>query len=161
VEFIKKGDIVSVPLMFVAAKQNFDRYLFKCKWRSPEELTDMWDGMGVNGGQEYVMVPCADFNLLKFLTKIKPKILDLTMLTDIPNRFHGAVMAGVKAGRIYRVQGQLSSVCLKLPIIRCSYVIVGDLNEERLAHARSFGCETINLTNGIPVQEQIAMIVGA
>jgi hypothetical protein len=24
---------------------------------------------------------------------------------------------------------------------------------------RSFGCETINLTNGIPVQEQIAMIV--
>jgi glutathione-independent formaldehyde dehydrogenase len=24
----------------------------------------------------------------------------------------------------------------------------------------SFGCETINLTNGIPVQEQIAMIVG-
>jgi glutathione-independent formaldehyde dehydrogenase len=34
------------------------------------------------------------------------------------------------------------------------------INEERLAHARSFGCETINLTNGIPVQEQIAMIVG-
>jgi hypothetical protein len=37
VEFIKKGDIVSVPLMFVAAVKivkRFDRYLFKCKWRS-------------------------------------------------------------------------------------------------------------------------------
>jgi threonine dehydrogenase-like Zn-dependent dehydrogenase len=45
-----------------------------------------------------------------------------------------------------------------LSIIRCSYCIV-DLNEERLAHARSFGCETINLTNGIPVQNK-SMIVG-
>jgi hypothetical protein len=37
VEFIKKGDIVSVPLMLpVAVKivKRFDRYLFKCKWRS-------------------------------------------------------------------------------------------------------------------------------
>jgi glutathione-independent formaldehyde dehydrogenase len=31
---------------------------------------------------------------------------------------------------------------------------------KNVLHARSFGCETINLTNGIPVQEQIAMIVG-
>jgi glutathione-independent formaldehyde dehydrogenase len=46
-----------------------------------------------------------------------------------------------------------------LSILGAAIVIVGDLNEERLAHARSFGCETINLT-GIPVQEQIAMIVG-
>jgi glutathione-independent formaldehyde dehydrogenase len=45
-------------------------------------------------------------------------------------------------------------------LLGAAIVIVGDLNEERLAHARSFGCETINLTNGIPVQEQIAMIVG-
>jgi threonine dehydrogenase-like Zn-dependent dehydrogenase len=37
----------------------------------PEELTDM--DMGIDGGQaEYVMVPYADFNLLKFLTKSKP-----------------------------------------------------------------------------------------
>jgi hypothetical protein len=46
VEFIKKGDIVSVPLMLPVAAvkivKRFDRYLFKCKWRSPEELTDMW-----------------------------------------------------------------------------------------------------------------------
>jgi threonine dehydrogenase-like Zn-dependent dehydrogenase len=38
VEFIKKGDIVSVPLMLPVAAvkivKRFDRYLFKCKWRS-------------------------------------------------------------------------------------------------------------------------------
>jgi glutathione-independent formaldehyde dehydrogenase len=51
-------------------------------------------------------------------------------------------------------------VCPSCQLLGAAIVIVGDLNEERLAHARSFGCETINLTNGIPVQEQIAMIVG-
>jgi alanine dehydrogenase len=39
-------------------------------------------------------------------------------------------------------------------LLGAAIVIVGDLNEERLAHARSFGCETINLTNGIPVQNK-------
>jgi glutathione-independent formaldehyde dehydrogenase len=39
-----------------------------------------------------------------------------------------------------------------LSLLGAAIVIVGDLNEERLAHARSFGCETINLTNGIPAR---------
>jgi glutathione-independent formaldehyde dehydrogenase len=81
------------------------------------------------------------------------------MLTDIlPTGFQVGRCEGWFS-RISQVWASRSSVCLKLSIIRCSYCIVGDLNEERLAHARSFGCETINLTNGIPVQEQIAMIV--
>jgi glutathione-independent formaldehyde dehydrogenase len=34
------------------------------------------------------------------------KILDLTMLTDIlPTGFHGAVMAGVKAGSVVYIAG--------------------------------------------------------
>jgi glutathione-independent formaldehyde dehydrogenase len=37
---------------------------------------------------------------------------------------------------------------------------VGDLNEERLAQARSFGCETINVGEGTPIEEQIADILG-
>jgi glutathione-independent formaldehyde dehydrogenase len=36
----------------------------------------------------------------------------------------------------------------------------GDLNDERLAQARSFGCETINVGEGTPIEEQIAGIVG-
>jgi glutathione-independent formaldehyde dehydrogenase len=48
-------------------------------------------GGWIGGQAEYVMVPYADFNLLKFLTKSSHgKILDLTMLTDIlPTGFHG------------------------------------------------------------------------
>ena len=51
------------------------------------------------GGQaEYLRVPYADFNLLKFPDKAQAmeKIHDLTMLSDIlPTGFHGAVTAGV------------------------------------------------------------------
>jgi glutathione-independent formaldehyde dehydrogenase len=39
-------------------------------------------------------------------------------------------------------------------------VIVGDLNEDRLAQARSFGCETINVGEGTPIEEQLADILG-
>jgi len=38
-------------------------------------------------------------------------------------------------------------------------VIVGDLVPERLAHARSFGCETIDVSQGEP-KDQIAEILG-
>jgi glutathione-independent formaldehyde dehydrogenase len=38
-------------------------------------------------------------------------------------------------------------------------VIVGDMNEDRLAQARSFGCETVNVTKGDP-KEQIEQILG-
>jgi glutathione-independent formaldehyde dehydrogenase len=71
-------------------------------------------------------------------------------------------MAGVKPGSyIYRRCRPVGLACASsCQLLGAAIVIVGDLNEERLAHARSFGCETINLTNGIPVQEQIAMIVG-
>ena len=54
---------------------------------------------GYHGGQaEYVMVPYADWNLLKFPDKDRAmeKIRDLTMLSDIfPTGFHGAYTAGV------------------------------------------------------------------
>ena len=51
-------------------------------------------GGWVGGQAEYVMVPYADFNLLKFPDKDQAmeKIRDLTMLSDIfPTGYHGAV----------------------------------------------------------------------
>ena len=51
-------------------------------------------GGWVGGQAEYVMVPYADWNLLKFPDKDQAmeKILDLTMLSDIfPTGYHGAV----------------------------------------------------------------------
>ena len=58
-------------------------------------------GGWIGGQAEYVMVPYADFNLLKFPDREQAmeKIRDLTCLSDIfPTGYHGAVMAGVKPG---------------------------------------------------------------
>src|SRR6202035_5350509 len=58
-------------------------------------------GGWVGGQAEYVMVPYADFNVLKFPDKDQAlaKIRDLTMLSDIfPTGYHGAYTAGVTTG---------------------------------------------------------------
>ena len=67
---------------------------------------DMGGWMG--GQAEYVMVPYADFNLLKFPDRDKAmaKIRDLTLLSDIfPTGYHGAVTAGVGTGSTVYVAG--------------------------------------------------------
>ena len=66
-------------------------------------------GGWIGGQAEYVMVPYADFNLLKFPDKAHAmeKIRDLTLLSDIfPTGFHGAVMAGVKPGKFFDTSTQ-------------------------------------------------------
>ena len=65
-------------------------------------------GGWVGGQAEYVMVPYADWNLLKFPDKDQAmeKILDLTMLSDIfPTGFHGAYTAGVGPGSTVYIAG--------------------------------------------------------
>jgi len=65
-------------------------------------------GGWVGGQAEYVMVPYADFNLLKFPDKAQAlaRIRDLTCLTDIlPTGYHGAVTAGVGPGSTVYVAG--------------------------------------------------------
>src|SRR5204862_296284 len=61
------------------------------------------------GGQaEYVLVPYADFNLLKFPDKAKrmAKIKDLTLLSDIfPTVYPGAYTAGVPTAYTLYVAG--------------------------------------------------------
>ncbi len=44
-------------------------------------------------------------------------------------------------------------------LLGASVVIVGDMNADRLAQARSFGCETVDLTKGDPA-DQIDQILG-
>jgi glutathione-independent formaldehyde dehydrogenase len=129
-----------LPVAAVKIVKQFDRYLFKCIDRAGGAYGYVDMGGWIGGQAEYVMVPYADFNLLKFLTKSSHgKILDLTMLTDIlPTGFTGSY--GRCEGwfsRIYRrCRASRSSVCLKLSILGAAIVIVGDLNEERLAHAK-------------------------
>ncbi|MER7170455.1 formaldehyde dehydrogenase, glutathione-independent [Streptomyces mesophilus] len=171
VETIETGDIVSVPFNIACGRcRNCkERKTGLCLSVNPARpgaaygYVDM--GGWVGGQAEYVMVPYADFNLLKFPDRdqARAKLLDLTMLSDIfPTGFHGAVTAGTKVGSTVYVAGAGPvglAAAASAQLLGAAVVIVGDLNAERLAQARSFGCETIDLTRG-SVDEQIAQILG-
>src|SRR6188508_3648762 len=171
VEFIKEGDLVSVPFNIACGRCRM------CKegntgvclnvnpsgYGSAYGYVDM--GGWVGGQAEYVMVPYADWNLLKFPDKEQAleKILDLTMLSDIfPTGYHGCVSAGVTTGSTVYIAGAGPvglAAATSAFLLGAAVVIVGDLNEERLAQARSFGCETVNVSQGDPV-EQVQQILG-
>jgi glutathione-independent formaldehyde dehydrogenase len=77
VEFIKKGDIVSVPFNVACGRcQNCKNGLtgicLNVNGDRPGAYGYVDMGGWIGGQAEYVMVPYADFNLLKFLTKSKP-----------------------------------------------------------------------------------------
>src|SRR6266540_820246 len=123
-------------------------------------------GGWVGGQAEYVLVPYADFNLLKFPDKEQAmeKILDLTMLSDIfPTGFHGAYTAGVGPGSTVYVAGggPVGLACAHAAqFLGAAVVIVGDMIPERLQQAKSFGCEVIDLTTDVPLPDQIEQILG-
>src|SRR5690242_21079126 len=111
------------------------------------------------------MVPYADWNLLKFPDKARAmeKILDLTMLSDIfPTGYHGAYTAGTTTGSTVYVAGAGPvglAAAVSAQLLGAAVVIVGDLNEDRLAKARSIGCETVDVSKGDP-KDQIEQILG-
>src|SRR5690349_10441758 len=171
VEFIKVGDVCSVPFNIACGRcRNCkERKTGICLNVNPDRpgsaygYVDM--GGWVGGQAEYVLVPYADWNLLRFPDRDQAmeKIRDLTMLSDIfPTGFHGVVTAGVKAGSTVYIAGAgpvgLAAAC-GAQLLGASVVIVGDLNEDRLAQARSFGCETVNVSKGAP-QDQIEQLLG-
>jgi len=91
-------------------------------------------------------------------------IKDLTLLSDIfPTGFHGAVTAGVGPGSIVYVAGAgpVGLACAaSCHLLGAAVVIVGDMIQERLDQAKSFGCEVINLAKDTPLEEAIAAIIG-
>jgi glutathione-independent formaldehyde dehydrogenase len=123
-------------------------------------------GGWVGGQAEYVMVPYADFNLLKFPDRDQAlaKIKDLTLLSDIfPTGYHGAVSAGVGPGSTVYVAGAgpVGLACAaSCHLLGAAVVIVGDLNQERLGQARSFGCETVDVSKDVSLADQIERIIG-
>ncbi|MGH2825813.1 MAG: alcohol dehydrogenase catalytic domain-containing protein, partial [Actinomycetota bacterium] len=167
VEFIKEGDLVSVPFNIacgrcVNCKEGKTGICLNVNPERPGSAYGYVDMGGWIGGQaEYVLVPYADFNLLKFPDRDQAmeKIRDLTMLSDIfPTGFHGAYSAGVRPGSTVYVAGAgpVGLACAhSAQFLGASAVIVGDLIDERLAQARSFGCETIDLKKDATLPEQI------
>ena len=93
------------------------------------------------------------------------KIKDLTLLSDIfPTGYrYGAVTAGVGPGSVVYVAGAgpvgLASAA-SCHLLGAAVVIVGDMIPERLAQAKSFGCEVIDLRKDASLGDQIAQIVG-
>ncbi|MFF4778015.1 formaldehyde dehydrogenase, glutathione-independent [Microtetraspora fusca] len=172
VEFIKVGDLCSVPFNIACGRCRMckEGHTGVCLNVNPDRpgsaygYVDM--GGWVGGQAEYVMVPYADWNLLKFPDRDQAleKILDLTMLSDIfPTGYHGAVTAGVTSGSTVYVAGAGPvglAAAHSAQFLGASVVIVGDMNEARLAQARSFGCETVDLTKDASLAEQIEQILG-
>ena len=172
VEFIKKGDLVSVPFNIACGrcrncKEGKTGICLNVNPARPGAAYGYVDMGGWVGGQaEYVLVPYADFNLLKFPDRDQAmaKIRDLTLLSDIfPTGFHGAVTAGVGPGSIVYVAGAgpVGLGCAAgCHLLGAAVVIVGDMIPERLAQAKSFGCEVIDLRKEASLGDQIAQIVG-
>ncbi|WP_373515514.1 formaldehyde dehydrogenase, glutathione-independent [Persicitalea sp.] len=172
VEFIKEGDLVSVPFNIACGrcrncKEGKTGICLNVNPARPGAAYGYVDMGGWVGGQaEYVMVPYADFNLLKFPDKDQGMeyIKDLTLLSDIfPTGYHGAVTAGVGPGSIVYVAGAgpVGLACAaSCHLLGAAVVIVGDMIKERLEQAKSFGCETIDLTKDTPLEQAIADIIG-
>jgi glutathione-independent formaldehyde dehydrogenase len=171
VEFIKVGDLCSVPFNISCGRCRNCKHgdTGVCEHTNPDRpgsaygYVDM--GGWVGGQANYVMVPYADWNLLRFPDKDQAmeKILDLTMLSDIfPTGYHGCVSANVGTGSTVYIAGAGPvglAAAYSAQLLGAAVVIVSDAIPERLEQARSFGCETVDITKGEP-RDQIEQILG-
>ncbi len=170
--FLKQGDICSAPFNIACGRCRMcnEGRTGICLNVNPARAGAAYgyvDMGGWLGGQaEYVMIPFADFNLLKFPDRDQAldKILDLTMLSDIfPTGYHGALSAGVGTGSTVYVAGAGPvglAAAYSAQLLGASAVIVGDMVADRLAQARSFGCETVDLSTEGDLADKIEAIVG-
>ncbi|MBV8073477.1 MAG: formaldehyde dehydrogenase, glutathione-independent [Acidobacteriaceae bacterium] len=172
VEFIDIGDLVSVPFNVACGRCRTCREQQSgvCLNVNPSRAGGAYGyvdmGGWVGGQAEYVMVPYADFNLLKFPHKEQAlaKIRDLTMLSDIlPTGFHGAVSAGVGVGSVVYVAGAGPvglAAAASAQILGAAVVLIGDMQDERLKHAKNAGFEPVDLKKSDKLEELIEQAVG-
>ena len=172
VETLQKGDLVSVPFNVACGRCRSckEQHSHVCLTVNPARAggaygyVDMGDWIG--GQAEYVMVPYADYNLLKFPDRAQAmaKIRDLTCLSDIlPTGYHGAVTAGVGPGSTVYVAGAGPvglAAAASAQLLGAAVVIVGDVNPLRLVHAAKVGFHTVDLSKDATLSEQIAQILG-
>jgi glutathione-independent formaldehyde dehydrogenase len=172
VEFLNIGDLVSVPFNVACGRCRTCREQQSgvCLNVNPSRAGGAYGyvdmGGWVGGQAEYVMIPYADFNLLKFPNKEQAlsKIRDLTMLSDIlPTGFHGAVNAGVGVGSTVYVAGAGPvglAAAASAQILGAAVIMIGDMQQERLDHAKRVGFEPIDLRKSDKLEELIASVIG-
>jgi glutathione-independent formaldehyde dehydrogenase len=169
---LKKGDLVSVPFNVACGRcpmckaQNTGVCLNVNPARPGGAYGYVDMGGWIGGQAEYVMVPFADFNLLKFPDRDRAmaKIRDLTCLSDIlPTGYHGAVTAGVAPGASVYVAGAGPvglAAAASARLLGAAVTIIGDVNPKRLTHARHVGFETVDLSKDASLAEQMSELLG-
>ncbi|ALZ82867.1 MULTISPECIES: formaldehyde dehydrogenase, glutathione-independent [Pseudomonas] len=172
VETLKVGDLVSVPFNVACGRCRTckEQDTGVCLTVNPSRAGGAYGyvdmGGWVGGQAEYVLVPYADFNLLRLPNRdaAMEKIRDLTCLSDIlPTGYHGAVTAGVGPGTSVYVAGAGPvglAAAASARLLGAAVVIVGDVNPVRLAHAKAQGFEIADLSQDTPLHEQIAALLG-
>jgi glutathione-independent formaldehyde dehydrogenase len=172
VEYLSVGDLVTVPFNVACGRCQTcrEQQTGVCLNVNPGRAGGAYGyvdmGGWVGGQADYVLVPYADFNLIKFPDKAQAmaKIKDLTMLSDIlPTGFHGAVTAGVGVGSIVYIAGAGPvglAAAASAQILGAAVVMIGDMNADRLKHAASVGFTPIDLTKSNDLGELIAAVVG-
>ena len=172
VEYLNVGDLVTVPFNVACGRCRTCREqqsgiclnVNGSRAGGAYGYVDM--GGWVGGQADYVMVPYADYNLIRFPNKEQAlaKIKDLTMLSDIlPTGFHGAVTAGVGVGSTVYVAGAGPvglAAAAGAQILGAAVVLIGDMNTERLDHAKSVGFEPIDLRKSDKLEELIEAVLG-
>lgn len=171
VEFLSEGDLVSVPFNVACGRcRNCKaRRTDVCETVNPDVACGAYGfnlGNWTGGQAEYLFVPYADFNLLRFPDRDQAmdKILDLALLSDIlPTAFHGLMEAGAKPGSTVYIAGagpvgRCGAAAARL--LGASCIIVGDYDQARLDLVKNNGCETIDLGRDIPLADQIEAILG-
>jgi glutathione-independent formaldehyde dehydrogenase len=172
VEFLEIGDIVSVPFNVACGRCRTcrERNTGVCLTVNPGlpggayGYVDM--GGWIGGQARYVMTPYADFNLLKLPDREQAlsRIRDLTMLSDIlPTGFHGAVNAGVGVGSTVYIAGCGPvglAAAASARILGAAVVMIGDMNKDRLAHAKKVGFEPIDLNAHDNLGELVEAVIG-
>jgi glutathione-independent formaldehyde dehydrogenase len=165
VERVNVGDLVSIPFNVACGRcrncqEGHTEVCLRVNPDRPGGAYGYVDMGGWPGGQaEYAMVPYADWNALVFPDRDQAmeRILDLAMLADIfPTGYHGCVTAGVTTGSTVYVAGAGPvglAAATSAFLLGASIVVVGDANKDRLEQARSFGCETIDVSQGEPKEQ--------
>ncbi|WP_225992314.1 alcohol dehydrogenase catalytic domain-containing protein [Actinomadura montaniterrae] len=160
VERVRVGDVCSVPFNVACGRCANCRagrtgHCLRTNPARPGATYGMGEGFGGWAGMqaEYALVPYADFNLHVFADPdlARERLLDVAMIGDIlPTGYHAARSAGVGPGSTVYVAGAgpvglASAVACRM---LGAAVIVGDLNAERLAHARAAGFAAADLASG-------------
>ncbi|MBS1892896.1 MAG: alcohol dehydrogenase catalytic domain-containing protein [Actinobacteria bacterium] len=172
VENLSVGDIVSVPFNVSCGRCDACRsgHTAICTGANPGGYGAAFGYPGLGGWvgvqAEYALAPFADFNAMRFPDREQALdlLLDLAMLADIfPTGFHGAYTAGVGPGSTVYIAGAGPvglSAARSSQLLGAAVVIVGDLVSERLEQARRMGCETVDLSAGVPLGIAIEDILG-